>query len=72
MPAWSGGGACLVRGVVSQHALRQTPPWTEFLTHASENITLRAVKKTPAIGMNILPEVFNEGNLDTTRVGSFE
>ena len=29
------------RGVVSQHALRQTPPpWTEFLTHASENITL--------------------------------
>ena len=44
--SWGGGawsGACLVRGVVSQHALRQTPPpppWTEFLTHASENITL--------------------------------
>ena len=51
MPAWSGG--CLIwgvpgprgclpgpRGVVSQHALRQTPLWTEFLTHASENITL--------------------------------
>ena len=50
--AWSGGG--LVRGVpgpggclpgpggevVSQHALRQTPLWTEFLTHASENISL--------------------------------
>ena len=28
-------------GGVSQHALRQTPPlWTEFLTQASENITL--------------------------------
>ena len=27
-------------GVVSQHALWQTPPWTKFLTHASENITL--------------------------------
>ena len=47
---WSGGcllGGCLVGGVwgllggmVSQHALRQTPPWTEFLTHATENITL--------------------------------
>ena len=36
-----GPGGCLVPGgVVSQHALRQTPPWTEFLTHASENITL--------------------------------
>ena len=27
-------------GMVSQHALRQTPLWTEFLTHSSENITL--------------------------------
>ena len=42
---WSGvppGGGCLRRGMcVSQHALRQTPPplWTEFLTHACENIT---------------------------------
>ena len=28
-------------GVVSKHALRQTPPpWTEFLAHATENITL--------------------------------
>ena len=28
-------------GGVSQHARGQTPPlWTEFLTHASENITL--------------------------------
>ena len=41
---WPGG--CLPRvylpgGGVSQHALRQTPPlWTEFLTHACENITL--------------------------------
>ena len=34
-------GGYLLRGVVSQHALRQTPPppWTEFLTHATENIT---------------------------------
>ena len=40
--AWSlGEGGCLVPGgVVSKHALRQTPPWTEFLTHATENITL--------------------------------
>ena len=45
-----GGGGCLLPGVsalggcipVSQHALRQTPSplWTEFLTHACENITL--------------------------------
>ena len=35
------GGCLLARGVVSQYALRQTPPlWTEFLTHATENITL--------------------------------
>ena len=27
-------------GAVFQHALRQTPLWKEFLTHASENITL--------------------------------
>ena len=33
--AWSRGGV-----VVSQHALKQTPLWTEFLTHATENITL--------------------------------
>ena len=35
-----GGGQCLLLGVVSQHALRQTPLWTEFLKHATENITL--------------------------------
>ena len=36
-----GGVWYLLPGVVSQHTLRQTPPlWTEFLTHASENITL--------------------------------
>ena len=54
--AWSGG--CLPglgRGVsvcsggvgISQHALRQTPsppPWTEFLTHACENITLAQLR----------------------------
>ena len=44
------GGVPGPRGVVSQHALRQTPPReTEFLTHVTENITLpqtsfRAVK----------------------------
>ena len=49
--AWSQGGVCSrgvsglggvpgPGGVVSQHALRQTPLWTEFLTHATENITL--------------------------------
>ena len=37
------GGVCLVPGV-SQHALRQTPPWTEFLTHACENITLAQLR----------------------------
>ena len=37
--ACPGGGCAPRRG--SQHALRQTPLlWTEFLTHASENITL--------------------------------
>ena len=42
----SAPGGCLVpgerEGVVSQHVLRQTPPplWTEFLKHASKNITL--------------------------------
>ena len=34
---WSWGEG----GMVSTHALRQTPPpWTKFLTHATENITL--------------------------------
>ena len=38
-------GGCLPRGI-SQHALGQTPPpppalWTKFLTHASENITVK-------------------------------
>ena len=34
-----GGGVVMV---VSQYALRQTPPplWTKFLTHATENFTL--------------------------------
>ena len=49
---WSGGvlrgGACLVQGVVSQHALKQTPPRQ---THECENITfttsLRTVKIAP-------------------------
>ena len=42
---WSGG--CLLWGGVSQHALRQTPSsplWTEFLTHACENITLAQLR----------------------------
>ena len=37
----------LLQGGVSQHALRQTflpPLWTEFLTHASENITLAQLR----------------------------
>ena len=46
-PGWGGGvwpGRCLPRGClsgwcVSQHALGQTPLWTEFLTRACENIT---------------------------------
>ena len=37
--AWS-RGVCLVPGGVFQHALGQTPLGTEFLTHATENITL--------------------------------
>ena len=44
--AWS-GGRCLPGpgGCISQHALRQTPPvWTEFLTHACENITLAQLR----------------------------
>ena len=39
----SGQGVSAQGGaVVCQHALRQTPTplWTEFLTHACENITL--------------------------------
>ena len=37
---------CLLPGGVSQHALRQTPSplWTEFLTHACENITLAQLR----------------------------
>ena len=51
---WGGvcSRGCLVGGVcsgggVSQHALRQTPSpllWTEFLTHACENITLAQLR----------------------------
>ena len=34
-------GSVCPGGCVSQHAMGQTPPlWTEFLTHACENITL--------------------------------
>ena len=36
--AWF-GGVCS-RGGVSQHALKQIPLCTEFLTHVTENITL--------------------------------
>ena len=49
--AWSGGvpgrGCVAGPGGVSQHALRQTPSpplWTEFLTHAYENITLAQLR----------------------------
>ena len=39
-------GGCLLLGGVFQHALRHTPSplWTEFLTHASENITLAQLR----------------------------
>ena len=41
----SGPGGVWSGGVVSQHALRQTPAlWTEFLTHACENITLAQLR----------------------------
>ena len=48
LPACTAPGGCLLwlgvcsGGGGSQHAMGQTPPslWTEFLTHASENITL--------------------------------
>ena len=33
-------GGLLARRMVSQHTMGQTPLWTEFLTHACENITL--------------------------------
>ena len=42
-----GGSAPGEGGGVSQHALRQTPsppPWTEFFTHACENITLAQLR----------------------------
>ena len=38
--SWGVGMPGPGRGVLSQHELRQIPLWTEFLTHASENITL--------------------------------
>ena len=34
------GGVCASGGVVSQHALRQTPPPVDRITDTSENITL--------------------------------
>ena len=49
MAGWGGvsasgpGVGCLPlvpAGCVSKHAMGQTPPWTEFFTHATENITL--------------------------------
>ena len=38
VPAWSGGG--YLPGPGGVYLVRHPPPWTEFLTHASENITL--------------------------------
>ena len=40
LPGPGGGCTCLVPGGVPGQALRPPPLWTEFLTHASENITL--------------------------------
>ena len=42
---WSGGCTCLVLGVPGQ----VLPPWTEFLTHASEIITLAKTSFRPVI-----------------------
>ena len=51
VPGPGGGGVPGPRGGgVSQHALRQTPSsplWTEFLTHACENITLAQLRCGP-------------------------
>ena len=56
--AWSWVGVWCW-GVVSKHALRQTPPpWTEFLTHATENVTLPQTS-------------FAGGNKDTSIGNSF-
>ena len=60
------GGRCLVGGgsglggsgpgrgcVVSQHALRQTPPlWTEWMTDRCENMTLATTSLRPVINQN--------------------
>ena len=44
-----GGGGCLLQGVVSQHALRQTPShlWTEWMTDRCKNITLATTSLQP-------------------------
>ena len=53
--------------MVSQHALRQTPPpWTEFLTQATENITLSQTsfadgKKEP-FGMKKMGTMFHQAS----------
>ena len=48
--AWSGGvSAPRGGGVVSQHALRQTPLWTEWLTDRCKNITFATSLRTVMI-----------------------
>ena len=50
--AWSGGVVCS-GGLVSQHALRQTPSnlWTEWMTDRCKNITLATTSLWPVINM---------------------
>ena len=56
------GGTCLVWGGV--YLVRYSPPWTEFLTHASENITLP--ETSFAGGKNpVLNEYVSEGQRPT-------
>ena len=47
-------GGCLPGGCVSQHALRQTPPCTKFLTHACENITFPQLRLPTVISITSL------------------
>ena len=47
-----GGGVCSQGGVVSQHALRQTPPTVNRMTDRCENITSATTSLRPVIIVN--------------------